>query len=87
MAKAAADAAPTIVSFPRAVELLGGRIKLIEGMVPDRLEALGRTVRVIYLIDEGNLVLAQVAATDSLHWNLSGPLSADSLAGLRLRVR
>jgi hypothetical protein len=87
MAKSAADAAPTIISFPRAVELLGGRIKLIEGMVPARLEALGRTVRVIYLIDEGDLVLAQVAAPDSVNWALSGPLSADSLASLRARIK
>jgi hypothetical protein len=87
MAKTAAEAAPTIISFPRAAELLGGRIKLIEGMVPARLEAVGRTVRVIYVIDEGNLVLAQVAASDSLNWSLSGPLSADSLASLRLKVR
>jgi hypothetical protein len=87
MAKSATDEVPTIISFPRAVELLGGRIKLIEGMVPARLEAVGRTVRVIYVIDEGNLVLAQVAATDSLHWNLSGPLAADSLAALQRRIR
>ena len=87
MAKSAADAAPTIISFPRAVELLGGRIKLIEGMVPARLEAVGRTVRVIYIIDEGALVLAQVAATDTLHWNLSGPLAADSLATLQRRIK
>jgi hypothetical protein len=87
MAKSAADAAPTIISFPRAVELLGGRIKLIEGMVPARLEAVGRTVRVIYIIDEGALVLAQVAATDTLHWNLSGPLAADSLASLQRRIK
>ena len=87
MAKSAAEEAPTIISFPRAVELLGGRIKLIEGMVPARLEAVGRTVRVIYLIDEGNLVLAQVAAPDSVNWNLSGPLSADSLAALQRRIQ
>jgi len=87
MAKSAADAAAVVVTFPRAVELLGGRIKLIEGMVPVRLEAVGRMVRVIYLIDEGDLVLSQVSAPDSLSWSLSGPLSADSLARLRLRVR
>ena len=87
MAKSSAGDAPVIISFPRAVELLGGRIKLVEGMVPVRLEAMGRTVRVIYLIDEGDLVLAQVAAPDSLNWNLSGPLSADSLESLRLRVK
>ena len=87
LAKSAADAAPTVVSFQRAIELLGGRLKLIEGMVPARLEAMGRTVRVIYLIDEGDLVLAQVAAPDSVNWALSGPLTADSLVQLRLRVR
>ena len=87
MAKVAADAAAVVVTFPRAVELLGGRIKLIEGMVPARLEAVGRVVRVIYTIDEGDLVLAQVAGTDTLNWNLSGPIGADSLVKLRLRVK
>jgi hypothetical protein len=87
MAKSAADAALVVVTFPRAVELLGGRIKLIEGMVPARLEAAGRMVRVIYVIDEGDLVLSQVRGADSLAWGLSGPLSGDSLSQLRLRVR
>ncbi len=87
MAKASADAAVVVVTFPRAVELLGGRIKLIEGMVPARLEALGRMVRVIYLIDEGEIVLAQAGAGDSLAWTLLGPLSPDSLGRLRLKVR
>lgn len=87
MAKSGADAAPIMISFPRAVDLLGGRIKLIEGMVPARLEAVGRTVRVVYVIDEGDLVLSQVSVTDSLNWHLSGPLSADSLAALRRRVK
>ena len=87
MAKAAADADLVIVNFPRAVELLGGRIKLIEGMVPSRLEASGRVVRVIYVIDEGDLVLAEVAGSDSVNWSLSGPLSTDSLEALRRRVK
>ena len=87
MAKAAADAAMVVVTFPRAVELLGGRIKLIEGMVPVRLEAVGRMVRVVYLIDEGDLVLSQVSVPDSLNWSLSGPLPADSLERLRQRVK
>jgi hypothetical protein len=87
VAKSAADALAVEITFPRAAELLGGRIKLIEGMVPARLEAVGRTVRVIYEIGEGYLVLSQVSVPDSLNWSLSGPLSADSLAVLRLRVR
>ena len=87
MAKSAADALAVEITFPRAVELLGGRIKLIEGMVPARLEAVGRMVRVVYEIGEGYLVLSQVSVPDSLNWNLSGPLPADSLAVLRLRVR
>jgi len=87
MAKSAADAAPMVVTFPRAVELLGGRIRLIEGMVPSRLEAMGRTVRVVYVLDEGDLVLSQVSGADSLSWNLAGPLTSDSLVRLRLKVR
>lgn len=87
MAKSADLTAPTPVTFPRAVELLGGRIRLIEGMVPARLEAVGRLVRVVYVLDEGDLVLAQVAGSDTLSWSLTGPLDADSLAKLRLKVR
>ena len=87
MAKTAADPAAVVVTFPRAVELLGGRIKLIEGMVPARLEAVGKVVRVIYRVDEGDVVLAQVSGVDSVLWSLSGPLSADSLGRLRLKVR
>lgn len=87
LAKTTADAAAVAVTFPRAVELLGGRIKLIEGMVPARLEATGKVVRVIYTVDEGDVVLAQVSGVDSVLWSLSGPLSADSLGRLRLKVR
>lgn len=87
MAKAAEGANPVPVTFPRAVELLGGRIRLIEGMVPSRLEAVGRLVRVVYVLDEGDLVLAQVSGADSLSWSLAGPLSTDSLARLRVRVK
>ncbi len=87
MARSGEDANAVPVTFPRAVELLGGRLRLIEGMVPSRLEAVGRLVRVVYVLDEGELVLAQFGGADSVFWGLAGPLGADSLARLRLRVR
>ena len=37
--------------------------------------------------DDMASLLAQVAGADTLSWNLSGPLSADSLGRLKLRVK
>lgn len=70
-----------------AIALLGGSLRLVDGLVPDRLEASATTVRVIYPLREGELVLEQRREGDSLRVSLRGPLSRDSLAVLRGRVR
>lgn len=75
------------LGFPEAIGLLGGTIRLVDGMVPARLESSGGTVRVIYLLETGELVLEQWRAGDSVAVALRGPVSADSLAVLRRRIR
>jgi len=75
------------VSLAEAIGLLGGSLRLVEGLVPDRLEASATTVRIIYPLREGELVLEQRREGDSLRVSLKGPLSGDSLAALRRRVR
>lgn len=75
------------IAFPEAVARLGGILRLLEGLVPDRLEASATTVRVVYPLATGELVLEQRRQGDSLVVVLRGPLSADSLAVLRGRIR
>jgi hypothetical protein len=89
-----ADAAKSMVAaqpvdLPRAIALLGGSIKLIDGMVPQRLDAAGREVMVVYRVGQGVLLLVQRRDADSLTWRLAPPpgFPADSLAALRRRVR
>ncbi len=87
MAKLAAPV--TVIQFPDAVRRLGGTLRLVEGLVPLRIEAQGSVVRVIYLADRGELILAQWLSDGRLIWTLSGPAGfpADSLDRLRARVR
>lgn len=77
------------VSFPEAVRLLGGTLRLIEGMVPSRLEAVGATVRVIYSVRQGELVLSQSVTNGVREIRLTAPAGfpADSLAKLRRKVQ
>lgn len=75
------------IEFSSAVTLLGGGLRLVDGLVPDRLEASGSTVRVIYPLLAGELVLEQRRVGDSIRVSLRGPVSADSLAVLLGRVR
>jgi hypothetical protein len=75
------------IAFPEAVARLGGILRLVEGLVPDRLEASTTTVRVVYPLATGELVLEQRRQGDSIVVALRGPLSADSLAVLRGRIR
>jgi hypothetical protein len=79
----------TVIQFPEAVRRLGGRLRLVEGLVPLRIEAQGSVVRVIYPADRGELILAQWLSDGRLIWTLSGPpgFPADSLDRLRVRVR
>jgi hypothetical protein len=87
-AKQAAPPVPVAIDFGEAIALLGGRLRLVEGLVPSRLERIGDEVRVIYPIAEGELVLSQRPGGDSLYWHLSGPpaFPVDSLEVLRRRV-
>jgi hypothetical protein len=82
-----AAAVPIPISFVQAAALLDGRVRQIEGMAPIRLEAAGLVVRVIYLLDRGELVLQQQRDGDSVVVRLTGPLTSDSLAKLQARVR
>jgi len=76
------------ISFFDAVARLGGQIRLMEGMVPVRLEARGTAVRVVYPLEQGELVLDQRREADSLVVVLIAPtLGADSLAKLKARIR
>jgi hypothetical protein len=75
------------IGFAEAIARLGGSIRLVDGLVPDRLEASSTTVRVVYPLETGELVLEQRLVGDSVVVALRGPVSADSLAVLRRRVR
>ena len=81
-------AAPVVIEFAEAVALLGGHLRLIEGLVPSRLERLGDEIRVIYPISAGNLVLSQQRVGEELRWRLIAPAgyAADSLDAMRRRV-
>ncbi|HEX7023498.1 MAG TPA: hypothetical protein VF187_01665 [Gemmatimonadales bacterium] len=82
-------ARPETVGLPLAVARLGGSLRLIEGLVPGRLEALGDSVRVIYATSLGELVLTEWRADGKLRYALTAPpgFPADSLARLRALVR
>jgi hypothetical protein len=88
------DAAKAIVSIdtidlPEAVALLGGSLRLIEGLVPAHLERASDEVRVVYHSSHGEIRLAQRRVDGTIVWRLlvSDRYPADSLAGLRARVR
>ena len=85
--RAIAAVAATPIDFFEAVRLLGGQLRLIEGLTPSRLEAIGSAVRVIYALPGGELVLEQRREADSIAIVLTAPwLSADSLGRLRGRI-
>jgi len=82
-------APPEAIGLPDAVRRLGGSLRLIEGMVPLRLEAQGQTVRVVYATAQGELILSQRLVDGRVEVTLLAPagFSPDSLARLRSRVR
>lgn len=81
-------AIPVVIEFAEAIAILGGRLLLVEGLVPTRLERVGDEVRVVYPNTTGNLVLSQQRDGEELRWRLTAPPSfpADSLEALRRRV-
>jgi hypothetical protein len=79
---------PLAVEFGEAMAILGGRLRLVDGLVPSRMERVGDEVQVIYPVTEGVLVLSQQRVGEELRWRLTGPpgFPADSLEVLRRRV-
>ncbi len=77
------------ITLPDAVRKLGGSLRLIEGLIPERLESLGAVVRVVYLTGFGELVLSQELQNGRVRHTLIAPrgFPADSLERLRARVR
>ncbi len=74
------------ISLPDAMRRLGGSIRLIDGLVPERLESQGPYVRVVY---DGPLVLRQQLVDGKIVFDMLGPpgVAADLLARLRARVK
>jgi hypothetical protein len=79
---------PVEITFPDALRRLDGSLRLIEGLVPLRLEVLGVDVRVVYPLGSGELLLAQRLENGKLTYRLQAPpgFPADSLERLRARV-
>jgi hypothetical protein len=88
-AKLSSLTTPVPVTFSDAVRKLDGSLRLIEGLIPERLESLGNAVRVVYATGFGELVLSQQVEDGKLRYTLIAPrgLPADSLEKLRARVR
>jgi hypothetical protein len=87
---AAKSAAPIdTITLHDAVLRLGGSLRLIDGLVPLRLEAQGSFVRVVYPTGQGELVLQQQLIDGRVMYQLIAPrlFPADSLALLRGKVR
>ena len=81
--------AASAISFPDAIRKLGGTLRLIEGLIPHRLEAVGDTIRVVYPTGFGDLVLSQRLEHGTLRYTLIAPrdFPADSVEKLRARIR
>lgn len=77
------------ITLSDAVRILGGSLRLIEGLIPERLESMGAAVRVVYLTGFGELVLSQELENGRVRHSLIAPrgFPADSLERLRARVR
>jgi hypothetical protein len=77
------------ISFLDAITRLGGTLRLVEGLVPIRVEALGPRIRVVYPLGRRELYLEQWRTANGVSWSLSAPggLPADSLEQLKARVR
>jgi putative zinc finger protein len=90
LADRAAFAVAQPATLPEAMRVLGGSLRLIDGMIPERLEILGgNTVRVVYRTGFGELLLSQELQDGTVRFTLIGPrgFPADSLERLRARVR
>ena len=81
LADRAAFAVAQPVTLPEAMRVLGGSLRLIDGMIPERLETLGNSVRVVYRTGFGELLLSQELLDGRLRFTLIPPrgFPADSL--------
>ena len=75
------------IEFIEAVRLMGGTLRLVEGLVPHRLEQQGTAVRVVYRTGFGELVLSQELVDGRVRHTLIPPTGfpADSLGKLRVK--
>lgn len=83
------SAALDTISLADAMRLTGGRLRFIDRMIPQRLEARGAEVRVVYLVTEGELVLIQQLVNGVPVVRIVAPrgFPADSVARLEAMVR
>lgn len=83
------EATPVEITFPEALRRLSGTLRLIEGLVPVRLEVVGAEVRVVYPLASGELALEQWLVDGRVGYRLVAPsdFPTDSLERLRARVR
>lgn len=77
------------ISFTAASEAMGGKLRLIDGLVPLRFERVGRGVRVVYRLGTAEVQLIQLLVGSDPQVTLQGPpgFPADSLAALKRRIR
>jgi hypothetical protein len=70
-----------------AIRVLGGSLRLIEGMVPDHIAIVGDTVQVVYATSFGPLLL-ELWRDGELRSRLGAPAAApaDSIAAWRRRT-
>jgi hypothetical protein len=83
------EATPVEITFSAARRRLGDSLRLIEGLVPVRLEVIGAEVRVVYSLASGELALEQWLVDGRISYRLVAPTDfpPDSLRRLRARVR
>ncbi len=77
------------ISAAKAIEALGGSIKLIDGLTPNRYQQLGDLIRVGYDTPFGPLLLEQWRAANVVSHRLIAPAGApvDSVEAWKERVR
>ena len=79
----------TLISAAKAIETLGGSIRLVDGLTPVRYELTGDVVRVVYETGTGLLILEQWRAGNVVSHRLIAPRGApeDSVSAWTERVR
>lgn len=77
------------ITLSEAIRRLGGTLRLIDGLVPVRLEFREPYVRVVYPEARGELVLQQQLVDGRVLYQIIPPrgFPADSVARLRAKVK